>query len=59
METMLPAFHDAAVAKAMLDRLPQHSNVITVGGDKHQLRQRRRSGLLQKATTPEPAPAET
>ena len=43
---------DAVVATAILDRLLHHSHVITIRGDSYRLREKRRSGLLQK-----PAPA--
>lgn len=41
-------FKDAVVATAILDRLRQHSTVITTRGDSYRLREKRRSGLLQK-----------
>jgi DNA replication protein DnaC len=47
-------FGDAVVATAILDRLLHHSHVITIRGDSYRLREKRRSGLLQK-----PAAAET
>ncbi|CAN7632279.1 IS21-like element ISSme2 family helper ATPase IstB [Pararhizobium sp. LjRoot235] len=40
---------DAVVATAILDRLLHHSTVITIRGDSYRLREKRRSGLLQKA----------
>ena len=40
---------DAVVATAILDRLLHHSHVITIRGDSYRLREKRRSGLLQKA----------
>ena len=47
-------FGDAVVATAILDRLLHHSHVITIRGDSYRLREKRRSGLLQKpAATPE------
>jgi DNA replication protein DnaC len=42
-------FGDAVVATAILDRLLHHSHVITIRGDSYRLREKRRSGLLQKA----------
>ncbi|MBB3021355.1 hypothetical protein FHR70_004451 [Microvirga lupini] len=42
-------FGDAMVATAILDRLLHHSTVITIRGDSYRLREKRRSGLLQKA----------
>ena len=48
-------FGDAVVATAILDRLLHHSHVITIRGDSYRLRAKRRSGLLQKVTAPEPA----
>jgi hypothetical protein len=47
---------DPVVATAILDRLLHHSTVITIRGDSYRLREKRRSGLLQKAGS---APAET
>ncbi len=47
-------FGDPVVATAILDRLLHHSHVITIRGDSYRLREKRRSGLLQK-----PAPAPT
>ncbi|MGR3590959.1 MAG: IS21-like element helper ATPase IstB [Limimaricola soesokkakensis] len=41
-------FGDAVVATAILDRLLHHSHVITIRGDSYRLREKRRSGLLQK-----------
>jgi hypothetical protein len=41
-------FGDAVVATAILDRLLHHSQVITIRGDSYRLREKRRSGLLQK-----------
>jgi len=47
-------FGDPVVATAILDRLLHHSTVITIRGDSYRLREKRRSGLLQKTgTTPE------
>jgi DNA replication protein DnaC len=45
-------FGDAVVATAILDRLLHHSHVITIRGDSYRLREKRRTGLLQKAATP-------
>jgi DNA replication protein DnaC len=42
-------FGDVVVATAILDRLLHHSHVITIRGDSYRLREKRRSGLLQKA----------
>jgi DNA replication protein DnaC len=42
-------FGDPVVATAILDRLLHHSTVITIRGDSYRLREKRRSGLLQKA----------
>ncbi|WP_396280135.1 ATP-binding protein [Histidinibacterium aquaticum] len=42
-------FGDAVVATAILDRLLHHSHVITIRGESYRLREKRRSGLLQKA----------
>jgi len=51
-------FGDPVVATAILDRLLHHSHVITIRGDSYRLREKRRSGLLQKAAaTPQPATA--
>ena len=50
-------FGDAVVATAILDRLLHHSHVVTIRGDSYRLREKRRSGLLQKAAAvPQPAP---
>jgi len=46
-------FSDPVVATAILDRLLHHSHVVTIRGDSYRLREKRRSGLLQK---PAPAP---
>jgi hypothetical protein len=46
-------FGDPVVATAILDRLLHHSHVLTIRGDSYRLREKRRSGLLQK---PAPAP---
>ena len=47
-------FGDPVVATAILDRLLHHSHVVTIRGDSYRLREKRRSGLLQKpAATPE------
>jgi DNA replication protein DnaC len=45
-------FGDAVIATAILDRLLHHSTVITIRGDSYRLREKRRSGLLQKAGSP-------
>ena len=51
-------FGDPVVATAILDRLLHHSYVLTIRGDSYRLREKRRSGLLQKSTaTPQAAPA--
>lgn len=44
-------FGDPVVATAILDRLLHHSTVITIRGDRYRLREKRRSGLLQKGGT--------
>ena len=41
-------FGDPVVATAILDRLLHHSAVVTIRGDSYRLREKRRSGLLQK-----------
>jgi DNA replication protein DnaC len=41
---------DAVVATAILDRLLHHSHVITIRGDSYRLREKRRTGLLQKTS---------
>ncbi len=46
---------DPVVATAILDRLLHHSHVVTIRGDSYRLREKRRSGLLQK-TGPLQAP---
>ena len=48
-------FGDPVVATAILDRLLHHSHVITIRGDSYRLREKRRSGLLQRpAAAPPP-----
>jgi DNA replication protein DnaC len=47
-------FGDAVVATAILDRLLHHSAVVTIRGDSYRLKEKRRTGLLQK-TSAEPA----
>ena len=47
-------FGDAVAATAILDRLLHHSQVVTIRGDSYRLRDKRRSGLLQKATATTP-----
>ena len=53
-------FGDPAVATAILDRLPHHSHVITIGGESYRLKEKRRAGLLPASkqrdarTTPSP-----
>lgn len=42
-------FGDPVVATAILDRLLHHSHVVTIRGDSYRLREKRRSGLLQKS----------
>ena len=44
-------FGDPVVATAILDRLLHHSHVITIRGDSYRLREKRRSGLLQRPIT--------
>jgi DNA replication protein DnaC len=44
-------FGDAVVATAILDRLLHHCSVITIRGDSYRMREKRRAGLLQKAST--------
>jgi DNA replication protein DnaC len=44
-------FGDNVVATAILDRLLHHSHVVTIRGDSYRLREKRRSGLLQKPAT--------
>ncbi len=41
-------FGDPVVATEILDRLLHHSHVVTIRGDSYRLREKRRSGLLQK-----------
>ena len=43
-----PVLGDPVVATAILDRLLHHSHVVTIRGDSYRLREKRRSGLLQK-----------
>jgi DNA replication protein DnaC len=42
-------FGDPVVATAILDRMLHHSHVVTIRGESYRLREKRRSGLLQKA----------
>jgi DNA replication protein DnaC len=42
-------FGDPVVATAILDRLLHHSHVLTIRGDSYRLREKRRSGLLQRS----------
>jgi DNA replication protein DnaC len=42
-------FGDPVVATAILDRLLHHSHVITIRGDSYRLKEKRRSGLLQRS----------
>jgi len=46
-------FGDPMVATAILDRLLHHSHVVTIRGDSYRLKEKRRSGLLQKAAAAE------
>jgi IstB-like ATP binding protein len=46
-------FGDPVVATAILDRLLHHSHVITIRDDSYRLKEKRRSGLLQKPTAVE------
>ena len=41
-------FGDPVVATAILDRLLHHSHVVTIRGESYRLREKRRSGLLQR-----------
>ncbi len=41
-------FGDAVVATAILDRLLDHSSVITIRGDSYRLREKRRSGFCRR-----------
>ena len=43
-------FGDPVVATAILDRLLHHSHAITIRGDSYRLREKRRAGLLRKAS---------
>jgi len=40
-------------ADVILDRLLHHSHVITIRGDSYRLKEKRRSGLLQKPAAPD------
>jgi DNA replication protein DnaC len=46
-------FGDPVVATAILNRLLHHSHVVTIRGDSYRLKEKRRSGLLQKPTAAE------
>ncbi len=50
-------FGDPVIATAILDRLLHHSHVITIRGDSYRLREKRRSGLLQKPAAARTKPA--
>jgi DNA replication protein DnaC len=52
-------FGDPVVATAILDRLLHHSHVITIRGDSYRLKEKRRSGLLQKTAAVAPKPQTT
>ncbi|UPT90408.1 ATP-binding protein [Bradyrhizobium barranii subsp. apii] len=45
-------FSDPVVATAILNGLLHHSHVITIRGDSHLSKEKRRSGLLQKPASP-------
>ncbi len=47
-------FGDPVVATAILDRLLHHSHIVTIRGESYRLREKRRSGLLQKAAPAQP-----
>lgn len=49
-------FGDAVVATAILDRLLHHAVVMTIRGDSYRLKEKRRAGLLQKASAAETQP---
>jgi DNA replication protein DnaC len=49
---------DPVVATAILDRLLHHSHVITIRGDSYRLKEKRRSGLLQRSLAGEEKPNE-
>src|ERR1700748_2377639 len=46
-------FGDPVVATAILDRLLHHSHVLTLRGDSYRLKEKRRSGPLQKPAAPD------
>jgi DNA replication protein DnaC len=50
-------FGDAVVATAILDRLLHHSHVVTIRGDSHRLREKRRTGLLKAPVVAQSVPA--
>ena len=50
-------FGDPVVATAILDRLLHHSHVVTIRGDSYRLKEKRRSGLVQKAARLAPSAA--
>ena len=51
-------FGGAVVAIAILDRILHHSTVVTISGDSHRLREKRRPGLI-KRTDPETTQTKT
>ena len=46
--------NDQVVATAILDRLLHHSHVVTIRGDSYRLREKRRSGLLNRSNEADP-----
>jgi len=52
-------FGDQVIATAVLDRLLHHSITVNIRGDSYRLREKRRSGLLQKAAAAPAATAST
>ena len=52
-------WENPVIATAILDRLLHHSTVITIRGDSYRLREKRRSGLLQKAGSAQAEPKPT
>jgi len=41
---------DAVLTAAMLDRLMHHATVVQIGGDSYRLRDKRKGGIMPKAS---------
>lgn len=47
-------FHDPVVATAVLDRLLHYSTTLNIKGESYRLKEKRRAGLLNKSSLPQP-----